>query len=84
MSKHTFLCRHETYTDNSYWTETVAYDAEDAASEHAEYLFNQSDGWEYMPNNSTPILVKDDKSKSVRRFLVYVEFYPRFSASEAA
>ncbi|NDG18430.1 MAG: hypothetical protein EB117_09180 [Betaproteobacteria bacterium] len=79
--KRVFLCRHRDHTDDDDYREVLAFDAEDAAKMHAEHIFNNCDGWEYMPNNSIPILVKDGDTVSL--FSVYTEFYPSFSATEA-
>lgn len=78
--KRVFLCRHSEHTGEDDWTETEAFDAEDAAEAHAEYIFNECDGWEYMPNTSTPILVKDGRKETL--FSVYTEFHPSFTAKE--
>lgn len=78
--KRIFLCRHSEHTGDDDWTKHEAFDAADAAEAHAEHIFNNCDGWECMPNNSTPILVKDGGSETL--FSVYTEFYPSFSARE--
>lgn len=78
MSEKTYLCRHKEYTDDDDYRETLGFDVEDAAETHAEYIFNQCDGWEYMPNNTTIILVKN--GDTVAEVGIYTEFYPSFSA----
>lgn len=74
--KNTYKCRMPEYTDDNDWNEVVADDVEEAAELHAEYVFNNCDGWEFMANTSVPILVTD--GDCLVKIDVYTEFYPAF------
>lgn len=76
--KKTYQCRMPEYTDDNDWDEVAADDADEAAEFHAEYVFNNRDGWEFMVNNSVPILVKD--GDCLVKIDVYTELYPSFFA----
>ncbi len=66
------------YTDGNDWNEVAADDADEAAELHAEYVFNNLNGWEFMVNNSVAILVKD--GDCLVEIDVYTELYPSFFA----
>jgi hypothetical protein len=70
-------CRQDGYED---WDEVQGWDAEDAVSRFAEHIFNNRDGWEFMPKNCIKIEVKD--GDKIRTFSVSTDFDPSFHSTE--
>jgi len=76
MIKHTFFC--ELRDDPSVCGAVGGLDPADAAQQFAKHLFEDRDGWEWMPGKETFVVVEGcDKV-----FLIEVEYDPSFIVTE--